>query len=337
MKIAVIGAGIMGSSTAFACSARGHSVTVFDQFPPENLHGSSHGNSRIVRKAYPDAFYTEIMQEGYRLWQELQARAKNAILFETGLVYFGKRSSAELEMVTESLRSNGVEQSLFEGSEFPILLLCEDEVGYVTREAGWVFASRAVATLLALSGAKIVRQRVEEPGELLGQFDRVIVCAGAWAKRMFSLPVTVTRQTFAYVSTTTPVEGLVWIDDTHPMLYGFPSEPERRAIKIGVHNLGDETSPDEAGQPNPSHLEMIRECARNRFGITDPVLESPTTCLYTRTSNEDFLWGEVTSGVFWASPCSGHGFKFGPWIGERMADFAEGKMHPRDIPRFNLS
>lgn len=337
MKIAIIGAGIMGASTAYACEQRGHAVTIFDQYPPGHVNGSSHGNSRIVRKAYSDPFYTEIMQEGYPLWQELQIQTNEQILFETGLVYFGKRKSQELLQVTESLRANGVTQSVFNWPDFPDISIQEDEIGYVTKEAGWVYASRAVQTLMSLSNATHIQEHIPTPEQLTSIFDRVIVCAGGWAKSLFNVPVTVTRQTFAYVRTAEPMEGMVWIDDTHPMLYGFPSEPERSAIKIGVHNLGDATDPNEPGSPNPEHLEMIRSCARTRFGIHNPILESPTTCLYTRTADEDFLWGESAPNVFWASPCSGHGFKFGPWIGERLADFAEGKMHPRDVPRFNLS
>ncbi|MEI7576365.1 MAG: FAD-dependent oxidoreductase [Armatimonadota bacterium] len=337
MNIAIVGAGIMGVSTTYACAKRGHEVTIFDQYKPGHTNGSSHGNSRIVRKAYPDPFYTEIMQEGYRLWQELQSQATEQILFETGLVYFGKRKSQELQQVTESLRANGVDQSIFNWPDFADLSIQEDEIGYVTKEAGWVHASRAVKTLLDLSEAKQVQQQISDPRELATDFDRVIVCAGAWAKLLFDLPVTVTRQTFAYVQTHEPMEGMVWIDDTYPMLYGFPSEPGRSAIKIGVHNLGDETDPNELGQPNLDHLEMIRTAATKRFGIQNPILQDPTTCLYTRTADEDFLLGEAANNVFWVSPCSGHGFKFGPWIGERLADLAEGKMHPRDIPRFNLS
>lgn len=337
MNIAIIGAGIMGASTAYACAKRGHEVTIFDQYNPGHTNGSSHGNSRIVRKAYPDPFYTEIMKDGYRLWQELQTHATEQFLFETGLVYFGKRSSHELQQVTESLRANGVQQSIFNWPDFANLSIQEDEIGYVTKEAGWVHASRTLKTLFELSQAQLLQEQIKDPEALKSKFDRVIVCAGAWAKQLFDLPVTVTRQTFAYVKTFEPMDGMVWIDDTHPMLYGFPSEPGRSAIKIGVHNLGDETDPKEPGRPNLEHLEMIRAAATKRFGIHNPVLEDPSTCLYTRTADEDFLWGEASANVFWASPCSGHGFKFGPWIGERLTDFAEGKMHPRDIPRFNLS
>lgn len=337
MKIAIIGAGIMGASTAYACAKRGYEVTIFDQFQPGHTNGSSHGNSRIVRKAYPDPFYTEIMQSGYPLWKEIQSQTAVQILFETGLVYFGKRRSEQLQQVTDSLKENGVEQSIFNWPNFPDLSIQEDEIGYVTKEAGWVYASRAVQTLLDLSRATIVQEEIQDPELLSKQYDRVIVCAGAWSKELFALPVTVTRQTFAYVKTYEPMNGMVWIDDTHPMMYGFPSEPERCAIKIGVHNIGENADPNEPSTPNEMDLERIRHTARQRFGIATPIIQNPTTCLYTRTANEDFLWGEAAPNVFWASPCSGHGFKFGPWIGERLADFAEGKMHPRDIPRFNLS
>jgi len=53
MKIAIIGAGIVGASTSCACAyaIRGHEVAIFDQLLPGHANGSSHGNSRIVREA----------------------------------------------------------------------------------------------------------------------------------------------------------------------------------------------------------------------------------------------------------------------------------------------
>ena len=72
----------MGASTACACAKRGHEVAIFDQFPFGHTNGSSHGSSRIVRDAYPDPFYTEIMQEVYPLWQELQTQANEGVSWE---------------------------------------------------------------------------------------------------------------------------------------------------------------------------------------------------------------------------------------------------------------
>ena len=68
-------------------------------------------------------------------------------------------------------------------------------------------------------------------------------------------------------------------------------------------------------------------------GLTaTPVNE--VTCLYTRTANEDFILDR--SGPFVvASPCSGHGAKFAPLLGEIIADLATGK--PAPDPRFTLA
>ncbi len=89
MKVAVVGAGICGSSAARYIAIKGHDVALFEQFGLGHDLGSSHGNSRIVRKAYPDAFYTHCMTQAYPLWAELERHADQRLLHEVGLLYFG--------------------------------------------------------------------------------------------------------------------------------------------------------------------------------------------------------------------------------------------------------
>ena len=48
-----------------------------------------------------------------------------------------------------------------------------------------------------------------------------------------------------------------------------------------------------------------------------------TTCLFTSTPDEDFLIDGV-DGITLVSPCSGHGAKFAPLIGDMAADVATG-------------
>lgn len=45
-------------------------------------------------------------------------------------------------------------------------------------------------------------------------------------------------------------------------------------------------------------------------------------CYYTVTKSEDFLidWSDEHENVLVVSPCSGHGFKFGPVIGKVVSD-----------------
>ncbi|MEQ1935411.1 MAG: FAD-dependent oxidoreductase [Fimbriimonadaceae bacterium] len=155
---------------------------------------------------------------------------------------------------------------------------------------------------------------------------------------MFGLPAKVIQQTFGYLDVSpTERKGPVWIEAHPDGIYGFPSEPGSKSVKFGVHRDGPEVNPSEPRPPMAAdHVEALCDFATRRFGQIDPHISNLSTCLYTRTHNEDFLFGEFAPGGFFASPCSGHGFKFGPWVGQLMVDFAEQRQSPRDWPRFCL-
>jgi sarcosine oxidase len=53
----------------------------------------------------------------------------------------------------------------------------------------------------------------------------------------------------------------------------------------------------------------------------DPTPHHEVTCLYTTTPDEFFVL-ERHGPVVVGSPCSGHGFKFAPAVGERLAALA---------------
>jgi sarcosine oxidase subunit beta len=56
--------------------------------------------------------------------------------------------------------------------------------------------------------------------------------------------------------------------------------------------------------------------------------------LYDMTPDAHPIVGRVADGVYAACGFSGHGFKFGPWIGRLMADFIDGTDKPENYPRF---
>ena len=60
--VVVIGAGAMGSSTAWWLSRRGVDVVLLEQFDQGHVRGSSHGGSRIFRLAYPEPDYVALAQ-----------------------------------------------------------------------------------------------------------------------------------------------------------------------------------------------------------------------------------------------------------------------------------
>jgi sarcosine oxidase len=107
------------------------------------------------------------------------------------------------------------------------------------------------------------------------------------------------------------------------------------AVKLGEHHGGVvTTAAGRHGFVDPSGRKRATAFAARRLpGLnSEPVNE--LTCLYTVTSNEDFILDRQGPFVI-ASPCSGHGAKFAPLLGEIIADLAAGA--PSPDPRFTLA
>lgn len=340
MKVAVVGAGVHGSSTAYWLSKRGHQVNVFEQFPLGHDKGSSHGNSRIVRRAYPDPFYAEIMMEGYPLWNEIENDSGRKLLYECGLLYFGSSDSPAMQGVVQGLESLRIAHQVLNrasvASVMPELTLNDGEIAAFTPEAGWAHAALTIQTFQDLArsrGTVFSPERITDLAPLEGRFDRVVLCQGAWATQFLELAVRVTLQTFGYIEGRQ--EGPVWIEDGPLGIYGFPSEPWIPGIKAGVHYKDVPFEPDDLDRtPAEGAIELLKEFAKRRFGHREPKVDHAKGCLYTNTANEDFLIGNLSDTTLFVSACSGHGFKFGPWIGRTMADMVEGKKQPSDFQRF---
>ena len=63
------------------------------------------------------------------------------------------------------------------------------------------------------------------------------------------------------------------------------------------------------------------EIVSSIFPTADPNPVDAESCLYTTTSDESFVF-ERRGRVVIGSACSGHGFKFAPAVGDRLAKLA---------------
>ncbi len=92
-------------------------------------------------------------------------------------------------------------------------------------------------------------------------------------------------------------------------------------LKAGAHHAGGEVSPDERDEPGPALVERIAEWVARTYPDADPDPVAAETCMYTTTPDEHFIL-ERRGKVVIGSACSGHGFKFAPAIGTRLAAMA---------------
>jgi sarcosine oxidase len=189
-------------------------------------------------------------------------------------------------------------------------------------DAGVVFADRARHAFLEAAGVEVdTNRRIESTDEL--DADVVVVTAGSWVRDLVpDVPVTVTRETVAYFRR----EGLPppSIVDLNAETGGhgmYSLHDPVHGLKAGAHHAGAEADPDTEAPPDPAIVERIASWVRDRFPEVDPDPVEAQSCLYTTTADEHFVL-ERRGRVVVGSACSGHGFKFAPAVGRRLADLA---------------
>ena len=77
------------------------------------------------------------------------------------------------------------------------------------------------------------------------------------------------------------------------------------------------------GRIDPANRERVIDYVKRYLPGLDPTPYAETTCIFTSTPTEDFIMDEA-QGITIMSPCSGHGAKFGPLLGDLAADLATG-------------
>ena len=197
-------------------------------------------------------------------------------------------------------------------------MLFQPEAGIVRADAAHrAFVDRAVA-----NGARLEENtRIQSLDEI--DADAVVVTAGAWVREFFpDLPVRVTRETVAYFRRDgQPLPSVVQLDPVTRGHAMYSLHDPVHGLKAGAHHAGAEVSPDEPGEPDPALVERISEWVARTYPDAEPEPVGAETCLYTTTPDEHFIL-ERRGKVVIGSPCSGHGFKFAPAIGNRLAALA---------------
>lgn len=364
LDVAVVGAGVFGSWTAWHLRKRGLKVALYDAYGPGNVRSSSGGESRVIRLSYGgDPLYSSMALESLGYWKALSDRQSTPIFYPTGVLWFSperdqymQRSLAWLEAQKISHRSGNAD---WLGKNWPQIRFDANEVGFIEEDTGGLIANRAVQTTVRDAGLKPVIAHVGPPRSgQAGGFElpdgqrarKLVYALGPWLGNLFpdtlGERLSVTRQEVFYFG---PPDGddrfaagrfPVWADfNGGDIVYGLP-DIEGRGFKIAFDRHGPAIDPNSLErEPSREGISMARAFIANRFpALADAPLVQARVCQYTNTSNGDFLidWLPGNSDILLIGGGSGHGFKHGPAVGKRAAELLVSGSAQTE-PRFSLA
>ncbi|CAF3907984.1 unnamed protein product [Rotaria sp. Silwood2] len=370
MKIAVVGLGGTGSAALRFLACSGHNAIGYERFHIGHEHGSSHGESRIIRYTYPDVLFTQMMSDAYELWFELEKEAEEQLLVQCGGLYFGDNNDPNILATEHALIETNLPYERLNAEQVkekhPAFHLYPNETALYQKDSGFLRATRCVEANIRLAkkyGAIVhentkVSEIYTKNGKTfiqssLGEeeYDRVIVTAGPWMSSLFkslNLPLVPTRQQVVYLNINDHDEYFkangtfpVWIDTTDN-LYGFPSDGQIIGIKLAFHHRGEVIYDLDAERApvDENYIQEIRRYAKKRFLNLGSNVTYGQTCVYTNTSNGDFIIDRATNqpNVFLVSGCSGHGFKFTVLLGKIISMMAtDDNGYKRNLDRFKIN
>jgi sarcosine oxidase len=320
--------------------------------------------------------YAPLVRRSHELWREIEQLTGARLLIHTGGVVLGHGGSPFLRRTQDSARRFGIEHENLSNDQvrerFPMFAMDHRTEGYYEPEAGYVRPESAVRAQLELArahGAQLkFGERVEkwtasaagvrvQTGSGTYHAGELVLCAGAWIPELYpegSDVFAIYRQLLFWFPIREGYEQLrdmpvfVWEFAaprdaiTHLVgFYGFPAiDGPAGGVKLATESYEQTTSADRERQPaTRQEIEaMYRGYVESRLPWlgAEPLRTVP--CLYTTVSESRFVIDRHPDhdAVVIVSPCSGHGFKHSPAIGEAVAQLVIDRATDVDLRPFRL-
>uniref|UniRef100_A0A671WXD5 Pipecolic acid oxidase n=1 Tax=Sparus aurata TaxID=8175 RepID=A0A671WXD5_SPAAU len=367
----VIGAGVQGSFTAYQLAKRNKKTLLLEQFILPHTRGSSHGQTRIIRRAYDEDFYTHMMGECFELWAQLERETGVKLYRQTGLLVMGPENSQYYTTVKNTLLRNKVPLMVLTHENFsqhiPHVKLAQGDEAVVDITAGVLYADRALKTAQGqfqkLGGVIRDNEMVTDikPGPVVTvstsagvyRAKSVVITAGPWANKLLShtglqLPLEVLKINVCYwrekvqgsynVKQRFPCFLLTEGEESNEHIYGLPSNEYPGLVKICYH-MGSVADPDQRDmQKDKSDIDILQRFVKRCLPGLVPEPAVVESCLYTITPDRHFVMDThpTYSNIVIGAGFSGHGFKFGPIIGKLLCELSLGEMPSYDLSPFRI-
>jgi len=253
---------------------------------------------------------------------------------------------------------------------FPVFNVADDEYGYFEPDAGFLRPEACVRAHLASAqsnAAEIHRSETVTALDFSGNCvtvvtdreryaaDRLVLAAGSWLPTLIGGALATYFKIYSqhlywfelagdpasFLPASCPV--FIWeLQGRRHGLYGFPAlDGPHGGVKVGTEQFEVGTTA-EASHPPPTaaeaaavHADLVAPFLR---GLA-PRCVKVVSCLYTVTPDFGFVIEAHPDcdRVLIVSPCSGHGFKHSPAIGEAAAAWADEGAVPFGLDAFRLS
>ena len=294
----VVGAGGVGSATAYYLAQAGQRVLLLEQFEINHQKGSSYGHSRVIRYTYDNPIYIELMRAAYPLWFALQAEAEEQLYIKTGGLDFGFPDVDTFQALQSSMDRSHLDYEYLSREEiqqrYPQFTLKEGMAGLFHQDSGLLGASRCVLAHVRLAqsrGATILDNTpvlkitpsengaVVQTDKEIFSCDRLVLTTGSWAKGILAqqgidLPLKVMPCQLGFYQPDEPANfepGTFPVFFAHmngqygEMPYGIPHEDPSIGVKVTTFYGWDTVNTPEAVDYTPSHTwtEHIRDFARD--------------------------------------------------------------------------
>ncbi|HMJ35538.1 MAG TPA: FAD-dependent oxidoreductase [Baekduia sp.] len=340
----VVGAGVLGSSLADRLARSGWDVTHVERLAPGHVRSGSGDESRLIRSSHgADELHARMARRALELWRELDPR----LVVPSGLAWFAREPDGWEAASERTLKALGIPVERVDPADlFPSVN--DDDLAFTLYEpeAGILWARdgvRALADRAVQAGAQRITAIARPDGERVVlddgrvlEADHVVWACGAWMAELFGdvLDLRITRAEVFYFggdgSWATPrVPGWVDFDGA---AYGL-GDLDGRGVKVGPDDEGPVVDPTAVErQATPERLAAARSYLAHRFpALAGAPLVGNRVCQYEMTSDERFVVAphpEHGGRVWLVGGGSGHAFKHGPALAERLERWLTGAEAP---------